>query len=185
MNIKKLSFLLFLLFTISVYSQDKKIKLKSISFALGGFQPYSGDNGNANFFVSLDFTFKSNNNLFTTSLNRGFDIGLYNFGKRYNLSIDVLYGREIKILNWLKLELHTGIGVFRGSYYKNEGRKWKIVENANNNKNHITPLSIAFPSKFKLLFYLNKKSSLGINLSTNVNNISNYIAYNLIYQKSL
>ena len=176
MSIKKLSFLLFLLFTISVYSQHKKIKLKSVSFALGGFQPYSGDNGNANFYAGLDLTFISNNNLFTTSLNRGFDIDLYNFGKRYNISVDVLFGREIKILNWLKLELHTGIGVFRGSYYKNEGQKWKIVENADNNKNHITPISFAFPTKFKMLFYFNKKSSLGLNINVNINKISNLVA---------
>lgn len=175
---------LLLLVNLKIVSQQKKIELKSFSFALGGFQPYSGGNGNANFYASADLTAKLRKNLFTLSLNRGFDVGLYNFGNRYNLSLDALYGQELVIFNWLKLELHAGVGAFRGSYYKNDSQEWQIVKTADDNQNHITPMSIAFPIKFKMLFYYNKNSSLGTNISGNVNNISNYIAYNIIYQKS-
>ncbi|WP_439129410.1 hypothetical protein [Polaribacter sp.] len=181
---KNVLLLILLLKSVTFYTQEKKIKLKSFSFALGGFQPYSGENGNANFYASADITANYEKNLFTSSLNRGFDIGFYNLGERYNLSFDLLYGREITIFKWLHLEFHAGIGVFRGSYYKNEGQKWKIVKNADDNKNHITPISLAFPSKFKMLFYLSEKSSFGVNINTNLNHISNLVAYNLIFQRN-
>ena len=169
----------------NLLSQNTNKKIKSFSFALGGFQPYSGGNGNTNFHVSIDGTYMYNKNLFTASLNRGFDVGLYNLGKRYNLSFDALYGREIKLFSWLYLETHLGVGIFRGSYYKNENDTWRIVKNADNNKNHITPLSISIPAKFKILFYFSRTSSIGVNLNFNANKISNYIAYNLIFQKNL
>ena len=174
---------------LSTFSQetienDTK-KIKSFSFAVGGFKPYSGGNGNANFYVSIDGTYMYNKNLFTASLNRGFDFDIVIKGTRYNLSFDALYGREVKLLPWLYLEAHIGIGLFRGSYYKSKNDTWEIVTNADNSKNHITPLSISFPAKFKILFYHTKTSSIGVNLNYNANNVSNYIAYNLIYQKNL
>jgi hypothetical protein len=39
------------------YAQKNELNFKSFSFALGGFQPYSGDNGNANFYASIDGTY--------------------------------------------------------------------------------------------------------------------------------
>lgn len=183
---KKITILWFwLLLPFTMIAQEKKISLKSFSIALGGFQPYNGGNGNANFYASTDLTANLRKNLFTISLNRGFDIDLYNLGERYNLSLDALYGREIKIFKWLKLEFHTGIGVFRGSYYKNDSDEWQIVKDADNTINHITPISVSFPSKFKMLFYYNQNSSFGFNISGNINNVSNYVAYNVIFQKNL
>lgn len=185
-NLKLISIItVFIICLGNSYSQNNELTFKSFSFALGGFQPYSGDNGNANFYASIDGTYAYKKNLFSASLNRGFDIGLYNLGKRYNLSLDILYGREIKIFKWFTLETHIGFGFFRGSYYKNDSDKWKIVKNADNSINHITPFSVSFPAKFKMLFYSDKKTAFGINISTNVNTVSNYVAYCVIYQKNI
>ena len=184
-RINKSIFLIFILFSLICFSQNTNLQLKSFSIAFGGFQPYSGGNGNANFYSSADLTSNFKKNLFSISLNRGFDIGIYNMGSRYNLSLDALYGREIKFLNWLSLELHAGIGFFRGSYYKNDYQKWKIIESEDDNLNHITPSSVSFPAKLKILIYYTKKSSFGFNISTNVNKVSNYVAYNIIFQRNL
>lgn len=63
----KKTVILFLLLALAMngFTQENKIKLKSISIALGGFQPSKGSNGNANFYFSADATFNWNKNLLT------------------------------------------------------------------------------------------------------------------------
>ncbi|QMU65323.1 MAG: hypothetical protein GKR88_14155 [Flavobacteriaceae bacterium] len=185
---QKILFFLFTVFyIINLSSQNNKIKFESVSIAFGGYQPSKGPNGNANFYFSTDATFNWKRNLFSASLNRGFDWDILIKGSRYNIELDFLYGREFKIYKWIFLQTHLGIGYFNGSYYKRDyetwENRWGFIKNQNNTKNNIRVGSIAFPLKLKLLFYTSQSFSLGGNLNYSFNNISNVSSYSIIFLK--
>lgn len=188
MNCNLLLVMLFVAFSLKAISQENKLKFKSVSLSYGGFQPAKGPNTTANFYASIDASMSIKKNMFSVSLNRGFDLEVLGTGSRYNLELGFLYGLKFKLYKWVFLEAHAGIGYFQGSYYKYNSETWEdrwgFIKSQNNTKNNIRLGSISFPIKTKLLFYMSKYFSLGAAINISINKISSLSAYGIVFQKT-
>lgn len=183
--------IILVLFSLKNNAQENKLNLSAVSLAYGGFQPQKTSNlsSSANLYIGLDVIMTVNKHRLFFSLNRGHDLEvLGSYGKRYNLEVDVLYGKNIKLYNWLFLEVAIGIGYFQGSYYKSDDitetweDSWGFIKYQDNSKNNVRLGSVSLPLKSKLLFYTSSRFSLGANINVSINKISNLTAYCFVAQ---
>jgi hypothetical protein len=149
---KKRLTLLVLLFSIYLNSQ---ISIDRTSIYLG-FGPYTSEKFNGLISAKLSLQFYQNGNILGLNLEYGGQIG-QNPNKYF--SSNLLYGRDIKIANFLNIELISGIGYysFNNNTYK------KQIETIN------------FPVRTNLIFDLYRNTIFkgikpGLSFGYNLNN---------------
>ena len=148
--------LLLSLITSFIFSQNKdKIQFNYLSFGTGIYTQQHYKNGITG---NIDLSLKYKKNLMVLFTSFGFggndkkSIFIFdNFNSFAEL--DLLYGKEFEITNWLKVEGQIGVGIFT---YNNS-----IVEESKN--------AIGFPFRAKFLLYPSKKFGIGFNPNLNVN----------------
>lgn len=163
--------LLVLLFITSVAFSQKtdKIKVNYLSFGIGVYTQQHFKNKGITSNIDLSFSYKKNMIILYTALgivgNDKPNIFIFDsFNSFYEL--DILYGKEFEITDWLKTEGQIGIGTFR----------------QNNSIDEESKTTIGFPFRAKLLFYPTKKFAVGFNPNCNINSANIIFSYNLIFQ---
>ncbi len=157
--------LICLVCSLNVNAQENKLKMHSAEIGFGGFyfkKNYSVGGGAT--FVA-DLTTSLGNNLISTSILTGSEIGIvgsstYNFNE-----FRLQYGRELNLKKWIKFELFAGLG-----YYN---QKSEVTDIRNGN-------TISFPLKFNTKFYFDKNFGIGINTNYSLNSLNNNFSPNLI-----
>ncbi|QMU64428.1 MAG: hypothetical protein GKR88_09105 [Flavobacteriaceae bacterium] len=105
-----LTIVLIYLNTTFIFAQERKFKLKSTSAGIGLISSLPGTEIRNN--LNLDLATELNKNLFSfysSFGHRGFFFGI----RKTYCEMNLTYGRQIDINNWLKLEGHFGVRIFR------------------------------------------------------------------------
>ncbi|RKS42774.1 hypothetical protein BC962_3061 [Gillisia mitskevichiae] len=150
-------------------AQESKLTLNSTSIGIGliGSSSETSDGGLS---ISLDLSTKLNENIFSFYLNGGSELNLFDAEENYT-EINLTYGRQIELNNWIKLEGHLGVGYFNYS-----------VKNGSTNFTTNKESTIGFPFRVKLIFYTGKHFGIGINPNMNLNSLVNTYSGNIIFQ---
>lgn len=162
-TIKKqiLGILIFLIGTLSyAQSTTQNDKFKYHSFSITPlevfFNEYSG--GLA---ITGELSYAINNNIFSFSATLGEEIGIFGRGERFQ-QLNVLYGRELKLKEWLFVDVDAGVGLFRL------------------NDDHHSDASLGLPIVTKLRFKTSDKFSIGLKLQGNINSVENIYSIGLL-----
>lgn len=169
---QKLLFLLsFFFFAIPMQSQENKLKFHSASFGVGVLDTFSESSGEG-FNVVADVAVQSKENLFSLYVNSGsgFMVGaLFGDDSEDYLAGSLTYGRELELLDWIKLEGHAGVGFFHhNAQYERENID-------------IDKTSIGFPVRAKLIFFY-KFIGFGLNQNVNLNPLVSTYSTDVILQ---
>lgn len=161
-------FLILICFVISlnISAQESKLKIHSAEIGFGGFyfKKHYSEGGGAAFVADLTTSF--GNNLISTSILTGAEIGIigsstYNFNE-----FRLQYGREVNLAKWIKFEFFAGFGFY--------SQKSEVSDIRDGN-------AISIPLKFNTKFYFNKNFGMGINTNYSLNSINNNFSPNLIF----
>lgn len=151
---------------ISAQEVDKGWQFHGISFA--PFNLYY-TNRSGGFAMNLDLSVNSGSNIVKIYGGSGMEFRLKLFGESVYDSfteIDVLYGREIKVKEWMCVDAFVGAGYFKFNY-------------DNNAPNECDETLIGFPLQNKIRFNVGKVLSFGLQLHANINRATS------IYQPGL
>lgn len=173
---KKTFLLLVLCYCTSlVFAQSKNengLKFRSISAGFGVCVGKINDGG-LNFYIDATTALKKN--LFIASIVTGgeaqIDMGGSIISKRNFKEFDLLYGREMNVYKFFKIETHIGLAVFN-----------EIYRNGTTNFNDVSETVIGLPIKIKILLYSYDHFALGINPNVTINSIDTMYSGNLILQ---
>ncbi len=169
---KKIVFIVFILFSISGFSQNSENKFSlhsaDVGFGIFLFDLNAKEGGGLSLFANM--TAEIHKNLFGLAYLGGTDIPIYGESLYSINELSLSYGREIKPFHWLVFQGFAGAG-FYNQNSKNEGK------NAGN--------TISFPLKFNMKFWLSQKFGMGVNSIYSINSINNYYSINLIFTLSL
>ena len=141
-------------------NQSKDLTLKSFSFSpeIFVFDEYSGG-----FSVSGDLSFSSKKNIFTFSATVGEEYVVWGSADNFQ-QINLLFGREFKLIKRFFIEGHTGIGfLFYNTY-----------------NGHFSEIGV--PIALKLRFKTKAKFSIGLKLQTCINSFDNIFSGGLLLQ---
>lgn len=172
---KTLLLLLLCYSTSSVFAQIKNengLKFRSIS---AGFGVCAGkiNDGGLNFYIDATTSLKKN--LFSASIVIGgetqIDMGGSITPKRDFKEFDLLYGREINLYKFFKIETHIGLAVFN-----------EVYRNGTTGFNDVSETVIGLPIKIKCLFYTSDHFALGVNPNVTINSVDTMYSGNLIIQ---
>ncbi len=140
----------------------QKDKLSYHSFSLTPleifFTDYSG--GAA---ITAELSYGIDSHVFTLSASAGEEIGIFSRGDRFQ-QLNILYGRELKLKEWLFIDIHGGAGLFL----------------YNNNSTHFTEIGV--PLVTKLRFKTGDKFSIGLKFQANINSVNNIYSVGLLLQ---
>ena len=188
--------LIILFLTISLsqyyYSQNNEFNFESISVSIGSFKPQKGRSNDTPFHSNLQVNTKINKSLISFSLDGMIDflnlLSLIGNQNRSNIQLGLLYGKEIKIYEWINLETHLGIGYFWETYKKDTFETWQeeynyLAELPSEDIEQATFGSFSIPIKIKLLFSFSDKSSFGLNFNYSINSVSNFSSLGLVFQQ--
>lgn len=166
--IKKFITIFLILVSINVAAQenDSKLKIQSANIGFGGFyiKTIFSEEGGTTLFA--DVTFSINKHLISSSYLSGTEIGIlgnstYNFDE-----ISLLYGRELKVANWLSFDGFAGLG-----FYNQNSKNSYVADDK----------SVSFPIRINTKFYFNKKFGMGLNSNYSINSVNNNFSTNLIF----
>lgn len=150
------------------FAQNKNsLKFKSIST---GFGICGGEQnaGGLNFYIDVTTDFKRN--LFTLSYVAGGELQLFDASRDFK-ELDFMYGRELTVFNFFKIEAHSGLAIFNEAY-----------KNGSTNFIKTSQTVIGIPIKIKLLFYTSNHFALGLNPNVTLNSLDTMYSGNLIFQ---
>lgn len=142
---------------IFMFSQEKN----GLNFRSIAINPLSFTN--AGFAINTDLSFMNAKNIYTVSGYFGREIfSSIPFNSKLTedsfQEFSLLWGREVKIDNWLRLEGHAGLGYFS---FKRENFKAEVANEKNT--------TIGFPLVSKLKFMTGNHFSIGIQFRANIN----------------
>ena len=154
--------LLFFSKGLQAQNTTQKDKLSFHSFSITPlevfFTDYSG--GGA---ITGDISFAANKNIFTFSATAGEELAIWGRGDRFQ-QLNILYGRELKLKEWLFIDAHAGVGLFL----------------YNTHSSHFTEIGI--PLITKLRFKTGDKFSIGLKFQANINSVDNIYSVGLLLQ---
>ena len=171
-----ISVLFFLLFTTTSYSQKTSndedpsgLQFKSLTHAIG-FYNLEKLKGKTGLSVSFQATFEINDHLLASSFAVGFGISneddiLKNLIHSF-VDINVLYGREFKILDNLYVDVFTGVGYLEQTKLKNASQG----------------SSLNIPVRAKLMLAASDRMRLGFLSQFNFNSKNNISMYQFFLQ---
>jgi hypothetical protein len=188
---------LILINTSCLLAQDtdnNKLKIHSITAGFGGYHfknriPNDFDSvGEGGVTTILDADFEYNKNLFAVSYQYGEEISL--FGSKVNYKFhefDLLYGKELKVANWMAFEGFVGFGFFSQNSRSYEASNVFTDLNVNS-VNSIYDVSyvpigqtISFPIRINTKFYFGSNFGMGLNTNYSFNQINDIFSMNLIF----
>jgi hypothetical protein len=157
--------------TIKAQESSSKLKLHAATLGFGGFsfKKANYEGGGATFFA--DLTTSLDKNLISVSYLTGAEIGIIG-GSNYQFhEYSLLYGRELKVANWLRFEGFAGLGY----YHQQTDYLNPDYENVPEGK------SVSFPLRINTKFYFSKKFGMGFNTNYSINSVNNNFSTNLIF----
>jgi hypothetical protein len=154
-----------LLFSITIsFAQNTKNGFRFHSIALG-FGSFSAQKGGG-IGATINVTTCLNKNLFSIEYSGGQELNLFGAEQIFGFDvIDLVYGRELKVFNWLAFEGFAGLG-----YCSIHGNEYDV-----------TGKSIAIPLILNTKFYYGKHFGMGFNTNYSINKINNIFTTNLIF----
>jgi hypothetical protein len=161
--------ILLLIFCITTnYAQESasSLRIKSISSGFGIVGGEQNDGG-LNFYIDLTTNYKKN--LISVSASLGSEFNLFDASRDYK-EYGLLYGREMNLNKTFKIEVHSGIAIFK-----------EIYKNGSTNFKEVSETAIGLPVKVKLLFYVSDHFALGLNPNITINSIDTIYSGNLIF----
>lgn len=178
-----LKFIIISLFTLGncVFSQedikDDKFSIHAFSIVpIGGELGYNYTEAGSAYSFSADISFCYKKNIFALSGAHSPNYDLFWGSSSFNSTqVNLLYGREFELLDWLSIDPYAGIGFIRFSGDYDTGFDY-VHEN-------VTELGI--PILAKIRFKTGKIFSLGFKLQTTINPISTLYSLGLILQWQL
>ncbi|OYX86332.1 MAG: hypothetical protein B7Y83_01735 [Flavobacteriales bacterium 32-34-25] len=162
-------FILTALFFVWQFQAQERIKLKIKSIDSGVIGIYSGleNNGVKGFCSNIELVSNYDKNLYSLNYNLGFGITEKD-DKIQNLqgfmSLDLLYGRDIKVSKGISFEPYIGLGYIIQSNTSEAGGN----------------SAIGLPIRAKFLFQVSKKFAIGLNPSANINNVNTMYSANIL-----
>ena len=118
----------------------------------------------ASFAADISFSYKKN----IFALSGAYATAIYWTGTSFNSTqVNLLYGREFELLEWLSIDPYAGIGLIRFSH------------------GHENDRDLGIPILAKIRFKTGKIFSLGFKLQTNINSIQNLYSLGLVLQWNL
>ena len=162
--------LIYLVCSLNIIAQENKLKFHSAKIGFGGFyfkKNYS-EGGGVTFIA--DLTTSLNNNLISTSILTGAEIGIVGNSTYSFNEFRLQYGREFILKKWIKFELFGGLG------YYSQKSDVSYIRDGN---------TISYPLTFNTKFYFKKNFGMGINNNYSVNNFNNNFSSNLIFHYNL
>lgn len=160
-----------LLVVLSVYflqaQENKKLKFKSMST---GFGISSGELNSGGTDAYIDVSANLGQTLFSIAITAGSEFNLFDAKRNFN-EYALLIGRELNVSKIVKIEILSGIALFKETY-KNDETNFETHHQS----------AVGIPFKLKLLFYTSKRFALGINPNFTINSIENTITGNLVFQ---
>jgi len=161
--------------------EENKLKIKSITAGFGFYHANLRSNGDSfgsdqngpTLSVGLSAAYKKH--IFSLDIDFGLDVypdllfGQKDEGTFFN-SYDILYGREIAVLKWFRIEAHAGLGLY---IYKD----WLVSEGVYDTKG-----VIGIPVDLRFMIDSSKGFSFGINPELNFNSINTTYMGNIVFQ---
>ncbi len=165
---RKTLFLIGILFVWQLQAQENnKLKIKAIDYGAIGIYTNLENNGVRGFCGNLELVTKHQKNLYAFNYSLGFGITEKN-NKIHDLqgfmSLDLLYGRELKVSKTITLEPYLGLGYIIQSNTSDAGGK----------------SAIGLPMRAKLLFKVSEKFTVGINPNVTINNVNTFYSANFL-----
>jgi len=150
-----------------VFSQEHKLKFKSIDWGVVGIYSNLKQDGPRGICSSFEVSTIYNKNIFTA-----YGVVGLGFNTENNklkdlqgiLEFDLLFGREFKLNNTTKFEISSGAGYI-------------VQDNTSEGKSNE---ALGLPIRGKLLFSASKLVAIGINPNANLNNYRNLYSLNLL-----
>ncbi|MDC9724013.1 MAG: hypothetical protein PSN34_14750 [Urechidicola sp.] len=172
----KLLLVLFVCSTV-LFSQEDKLKFHSVSIAPANYYFDAHVDG---FAASIDVNFNKGKHIFKILGLVGDEVKTLTFGpgvRKNSYEINILYGRELKVNNWLYFDFFGGVGYFEqvitiperipgsGSF----NGLWQVYEYENKKDRAKT---IGFPLQSRIRFKTGFRFSLGLQLHANLNSVN-------------
>ncbi|MEO8255148.1 MAG: hypothetical protein ABI554_12270 [Flavobacterium sp.] len=164
---RKMYILIALIYICKSEAQEKnKLQIKSIDYGAIGIYTGLENNGIKGFCSNIGLVSNYNKNLY--SLNYALGFGITEKGDKIHdlqgfMSVDLLYGREIKVSKGILFEPYVGLGYIIQSNTSDAGGN----------------SAIALPMNAKLLFIISKKFAMGLNPNVNINNVNTIYSANI------
>jgi len=161
-----LSLLLFLLFSFVSFGQDNedndklppKLEFHSVSFSPLDFYITDQTEGLS---IKLDLAIKKERHIFKLQGSFGLDFATISQGssKPENFyELNLLYGREISINNWLYYDVFGGVGLFIATEYNDQSFKTQSS-------------TVGIPIQNRLRFQTKSKFGAGLQFQINLNSL--------------
>ncbi|WP_405207963.1 hypothetical protein [Aquimarina sp. LLG6339-5] len=156
--------------------ENNKFKFRSIQSGFGIYHSKPQNNDlydhsgiTVNGLVSMSYK----KNIFSFHLETGTELVFINFGDDPELQgfygVNLLYGRELELTRWLKIEGNIGIGLYHHKITTKSG--------TTDQKN-----VLGIPINTKLLFYPAKRFAFGLSPFVNFNSINTTYSGNVVFQ---
>ena len=142
--------------SLTAQNENKGIEFHSISFS--PLNIYFGER-DSGFGMNLDVSFNKGNHIFKIYAGGASEFGINIGGESINDSFaeyNILYGRELKIKEWLGIDFFAGVGYFNFKYNGGSSTEYKKAV-------------IGFPLQSKIRFNTGRIFSLGVQLHSNIN----------------
>ena len=151
-------------------SQDARFGIRSIEQS-NGVSTTLSNYYEFGYNLGFDVTSVYDQHLFAARFNFGgeFHIWSYEVNQYYNLNL--MYGREFPINNWLVAEGFIGVG-YINFRKENQDTDWTTQKNQ----------ALNLPVSLKILFLNGKVFRMGVNTNINLNSFEVLYATNLIFQ---
>ncbi|MBW1294233.1 hypothetical protein [Aquimarina litoralis] len=161
-------------------NEEYKLKVKSITAGFGVYtsdlrdseDSFRFDQAGSTFSAGLSLVYKKH--LFSLDIDLGLDVlDLFGNDDGENASFnsyDILYGREFSIFKWLRIEAHTGLGLY---LYKDR----LVADNR-----YDTKAVIGIPVDIRFMIDSSRGFSFGINPELNFNEINTTYIGNIVFQ---
>lgn len=153
----------------SLISQERNLKINAVSTSIGLIGSSSETSGGW-FGMGLDVSSRLNKSLVSFYMNVGSEFNLFDAQENYT-ELNLTIGRELRLIDWIKLEGHLGLG------YVNYGIKNSSTNFIKENKS-----TVGFPFRVKLVFYTRKHFGIGLNPNVNLNTLVNIYSGYIIFQ---
>jgi hypothetical protein len=169
---KKIIVIPLIIVSSSLYPQ--KFNLKNIDAGFGAFSvllkksPRENESGGLT--ANLNAEFALDKHLFSLNFisGGGGGSGYLSIGGDFNFyKIDLLYGRELNIFNWIAFDINAGFGY----YYQNSNLYFT--------DNEIKRSTVNFPIKMSLIFLQHNRLGFGLNSNYDINKLNNTFSGNL------
>ena len=150
------TFLFSFIFNVHAQDDDNGIEFHSVSVSPLNFYFANRDGG---FGVNLDVAFNKGKHIFKVYAGGAIEAKLDILGvspKDQFLEFNVMYGRELNIVDWFGIDFYAGAGYFDFTYDKFSSGEYNEG-------------TIGFPLQSKIRFNTGRIFSLGIQLHSNIN----------------